>query len=173
MTQFLGHDLHVWAWYVGGMFTTLAVLLSIFQIYMHLRHYHDPEKQRLVVRILLMVPVYAIDSFVSLRFTSWAPYIAPVRNAYESYTLYSFLLLLQVYLGDEESIVQVLRRRRPQPHLAPFCWLAPVRLGRRFLELARRGTFQYVLLLPTCGVIAIVLRTFGVLGEGEIRLDRG
>ena len=130
MTEVLGHPLHVWAWWVGGLFMCLAVVLSTLQIFLHLRHYHEPTKQRLIIRILLMVPIYAIDSFVSLRWTSWAPYIQPVRNTYESYTLYSFLLLLQVYLGDEESVIAVLRQRRPQPHLFPFCFLRPVRLGR-------------------------------------------
>jgi hypothetical protein len=38
------------------------------QVAMHLEYYNRPKLQLRVVRILWMVPIYAVDSWLSLRF---------------------------------------------------------------------------------------------------------
>lgn len=50
-----------------------------------------------------MVPIYAIDSFVSLRFKNTAPYVDMLRDCYEGYALYLFLALMVGYLGDGDE----------------------------------------------------------------------
>lgn len=50
-----------------------------------------------------MVPIYAIDSFVSLRFKETALYVDMLRDCYEGYALYLFLALMVGYLGDGDE----------------------------------------------------------------------
>ena len=49
-----------------GAFSSLDAWLA--QVAMHLEYYNRPKLQLRVVRILWMVPIYAVDSWMSLRF---------------------------------------------------------------------------------------------------------
>jgi hypothetical protein len=46
----------------------------------HLVRYAQPELQRYVVRILFMVPIYGIESWLGLRFRTLAPYFETCRE---------------------------------------------------------------------------------------------
>ena len=61
---------------------------------MHLEYYNRPRLQIRVVRILCMVPIYAIDSWLSLRFKEARFYIDPVRECYEAFVIYNFFMYL-------------------------------------------------------------------------------
>lgn len=50
-----GSEKHVLAWFIGGMFMLIAVPMSFLDIVAHLLHYSQPDLQRYVVRVLLMV----------------------------------------------------------------------------------------------------------------------
>ena len=50
---------------VSGIASLGALLVSLYTIVGHLRRWTRPDLQRSIVRILLIVPVYAIASFVS------------------------------------------------------------------------------------------------------------
>jgi Organic solute transporter Ostalpha len=67
---------------------------SHLQIALHVKHYNAPELQRHVVRIICMVPIYALVSWLSLRFASARRWLSPLRECYESVVLYSFLQYL-------------------------------------------------------------------------------
>lgn len=56
------------------------------QIYKHLRFYNNPNEQRWIVRILFIVPIYAMDSWISLLFIDkegYYVYFNAVRDCYE------------------------------------------------------------------------------------------
>ena len=53
-----------------GFFTILATVFSLRDVRKHLTNYCDPERQRRIVRILLLVPIYAIDG-ESRTFETW------------------------------------------------------------------------------------------------------
>jgi hypothetical protein len=46
---------HVQAWFAAGVFVAVAVPLTLWDVAMHLRHWHKPELQKHIVRIMLMV----------------------------------------------------------------------------------------------------------------------
>lgn len=56
-----------------------------------------------IIGILWMVPIYAVDSFLSLRFKNVALYVDMLRDCYEGYALYLFLALMVGYLGDGDE----------------------------------------------------------------------
>jgi len=53
---------------LAGTFTLLAVLIALWHVTAHVRHWWNPRIQRRVLAILWMVPVYAITSWLSLVF---------------------------------------------------------------------------------------------------------
>eukprot|EP00960_Hanusia_phi_P050016 759935-Hanusia_phi.AAC.5 len=88
---------------------------------MHLRYMQIPLLQVPVIRILWMVPIYAVDSWLALRF-SWTDlrtlslYINVARECYEAFVVYNFLIFLARYVAitsnlprEESSIGNVAR----------------------------------------------------------------
>ena len=56
------------AWVIAGIFVALAVPVSIYEVAMQLEYFSRPKLQIRVIRILWMVPIYALDSWLALRF---------------------------------------------------------------------------------------------------------
>lgn len=64
----------------------VALFITCLQIYRHLRWYTNPQEQRWIVRILFIVPIYALYSWISLIFfnsESVYIYFFTVRDCYE------------------------------------------------------------------------------------------
>lgn len=77
------HDMHPHfiAWFVAGVFVLLAVPITFYEVAQHLEHYRAPRLQRHVIRILFMVPIYAVDWYVLPAFPkSPLPYV-PTQDA--------------------------------------------------------------------------------------------
>ena len=95
------YSIHYQAWLVAGIFVLLAVSVSVYEIAMNLEYYNCPRLQIRVVRILWMVPIYAVNSWLCLRFKDASFYIDPVRECYEAFVIYNFYMYLVTYLEDE------------------------------------------------------------------------
>eukprot|EP00578_Thalassiosira_sp_NH16_P013894 CAMPEP_0181124152 /NCGR_PEP_ID=MMETSP1071-20121207/26311_1 /TAXON_ID=35127 /ORGANISM="Thalassiosira sp., Strain NH16" /LENGTH=739 /DNA_ID=CAMNT_0023209403 /DNA_START=190 /DNA_END=2409 /DNA_ORIENTATION=- len=108
-----GTDPHLIAWFSAGAFVLLGFPISMCGIIMHLKNYYQPNVQCYVVRILWMVPIYSIESWLCLRFHTLAIYIETLRDCYESYVLYSFFQYLIEVLGGEEALVLMLKDKSP------------------------------------------------------------
>lgn len=70
----------------------------LLQIYRHLRWYTNPSEQRWIIRILFIVPIYGLHSWVSLLFftrESYHVYIFAVRDCYEGESYILLLLHIQ------------------------------------------------------------------------------
>ncbi|ELK29002.1 Transmembrane protein 184A [Myotis davidii] len=81
-------------------------------IYLHLRAYTVPSEQRYVIRLLLVVPVYSFDSWLSLLLLGSQQhyvYLDSLRDCYEAFVIYSFLSLCFQYLGGESAIMAEIR----------------------------------------------------------------
>lgn len=68
---------------------------------MHLEYYTRPKLQIRIIRILWMVPVYAINSWLALGFKDAQPVLDAVRECYEAFVVYNFFEFLMAYLQDE------------------------------------------------------------------------
>jgi len=71
-----------------------------------------PDCQKYVVRILWMVPLYSIQSWLSLRYHQFALYIDTLRDLYEAFVIQSFLYYLVEILGGEDVLSRTLREKR-------------------------------------------------------------
>jgi len=101
------------AWFSAGAFVLMGFPISMWAIVSHLANYNQPHVQVYIVRILWMVPLYSVGSWLAMRFRSYAIYIETVRDLYESYVLYSFLQFLIQVLGGEEALVLMLKDKSP------------------------------------------------------------
>lgn len=98
--------------------------ISMWGIVSHLANYNQPHVQVYVVRVLWMVPIYSIESWLAMRFHKQAIYIETLRDLYESYVLYSFLQFLIQVLGGEQALILMLKDKSPTRgvHMWGFQW---------------------------------------------------
>ncbi|XP_053781997.1 transmembrane protein 184A isoform X1 [Desmodus rotundus] len=97
---------------ISGVFVWTALALTCHQIYLHLRSYTVPNEQRFIIRLLLIVPVYTLNSWLSLLLLGAHQhyiYLDSVRDCYEAFVIYSFLSLCFQYLGGESAIMAEIR----------------------------------------------------------------
>ncbi|KAG6994070.1 N amino acid transport system protein [Physcia stellaris] len=83
---------------LAAAFTIAACLISGFAHVRQALHFSNPHEQTKILRIIALVPVFAIISFLSVAFPEAATYLEPWTDVYESVALASFFLLLVVYL---------------------------------------------------------------------------
>jgi len=144
--------LYQWAWLIAGIFALLSVIVAFRIMFLHLKHYKEPRLQRYMVRIVFMVPVYAIGSYLSLLMKENAFYFSLIRDCYEAYVLYMFFrMLIELANGEENLIVQL--ERVPQMRcFAPLC-CCHIKPGRIFLHRCKQMILQFVLWKPISGII--------------------
>jgi hypothetical protein len=120
-----------------------------------------------------MVPIYAVASFLSLRFYSRAVYFDAIRSCYEAFVIYSFYALLLSYLGpDHASQKEALQRKPDGRYPFPFqCIFYNPRSGG-FLKACTRGTLQYALIHPFTSLVAVILEASGKLCPDDLSSDR-
>ena len=166
MADLLGIAVHVWADYVAAIFALLACILCVIQIHHHLYYNHQPETRKYIIRILLMVIVYCIESWFGLYSPSFSLYLDTIRDTYEAMVIYSFYSLLIYSLGGYENVQHQLYLipMATFPHIFPFnlcCkqWsFAQGRIGyNSFLRHTTIGVLQYCFVQPLCAIITFVL----------------
>ncbi len=87
-------QLHHIGWLVAGICALLAFLVICWVVFNHLLSYASPAVQRPMVRILIMVPVYAIDSWLSLVFKDYAQYFDLARDWHDPPHLHMHMLVI-------------------------------------------------------------------------------
>lgn len=170
ITDEAGHGVAV---IVGGVFASLACILSYIQVKAHRAHWTHPPSQRLVVRILYMVPIYACSAWGSLTFLDLSSYIDFIRGVYEAFVIYTFMILLTKYLGGHSGVVEWMKYKTPQPWPSPLCFLKKVKPDSQYLYYLKYGALQYTILTPICSLAAVVLSTFDAYEDGVIAYDNG
>ncbi|ROT38646.1 DUF300-domain-containing protein [Sodiomyces alkalinus F11] len=160
---------------VAGVAALMATLLSMVSIFLQTKNYRKPLLQRYVVRILLMVPIYSVTSWTSMVSLTTAQFLAPIRDIYEAFTIYTFFQLLINYLGGERSLIIMTHGREPVSHLWPMNHVFPrvdISDPPTFLAV-KRGILQYAWLKPILGLAAFIMKATGTYQEGYIGLSSG
>ncbi len=79
----MGSDLYIAMYDTAIVCVILATLISIWLISNHLKHFNIPSIQSKIIGIVWMVPIYSVDSFLSLSFPKSALYLDMLRDCYE------------------------------------------------------------------------------------------
>ncbi|OKL58001.1 hypothetical protein UA08_06688 [Talaromyces atroroseus] len=154
---------------IAGVASLVATLLSI------VKNYRKPLLQRYVVRILLMIPIYAASSWTSIISLKAAMFLDPVRDIYEAFTIYTFFQLLINFVGGERSLIIMTHGRPPVQHMWPMnTFLAKVDISDPHTFLAiKRGILQYAWLKPILALASIIMKATDTYQEGYIGASSG
>ncbi len=143
---------------VALFFAFVAFVVSLHLLYRHMQHYNRPILQRQIVRIVLIVPVYAVCSALALSFEPYAVYINTVRDCYEAYCIHCFLVLMLDFPGGEAAVVEGIKHKDLMKHPVPFCYCPKIALGTEFIMNMKRTTLQFVVIKPVMALLAIIAR---------------
>lgn len=160
---------------LGGYCALFATILSIFQILEHLTCFSDPECQTKIVRILFMVPLYALISWFSILFPTAAEYLNLIRDAYEAYAIYAFFSLMIALMGGMDTLYRTLmvEAREPIPHIFPLCWLEPMKVSPKFVQNCRLALFQFMVVKPLVTFFILILTARNEMGTRLFDLKHG
>lgn len=165
-----------WLIATTGVFAFSAAITSSISIYMHVKNYRKPLLQRFVVRIQLLIPIYALACWFGLISHRLAMFFDPIRDVYEAFVIYQFLWLLTNFLGGERNVIVMMSGQPPREHLfPPFRRIFPkidVSDPHDFLAL-KRGVLQYAWLKPLFSLLTFFMKAVGIYKEGYISLTSG
>ncbi|CCL99783.1 uncharacterized protein FIBRA_01805 [Fibroporia radiculosa] len=170
------HDI---GWIITGCFTLLALIGSFWLINKHLLWYTNKVEQRYIVRILFMVPIYAVITFTSYLFWNHSIALLLIRDCYEAIVLTSFFYLILNYLShdplEQKDIFRKERLSRENDREArrqgrtPTRWVFPLQFirwkpedGLHFLQLMKWGVLQYCVVRPITTLAAVILNYIGL-----------
>ncbi|XP_056169981.1 protein LAZ1 isoform X2 [Syzygium oleosum] len=190
LITFLTYTAPTWTTVVAGAFVLVTLALSIYLLFEHLAAYKNPEEQKFLIGVILMVPCYAVESFVSLVNPSISVYCEILRDCYESFAMYCFGRYLVACLGGEERTVEFMERQgrtaAKDPLLEHYSehgivkhpfpmnyFMKPWKLGQWFYQIIKIGIVQYMIIKALSAVLAVILEAFGVYCDGEFEWGCG
>ncbi|TKY56022.1 LAZ1-like 1 [Spatholobus suberectus] len=174
----------------ASIFVLVALILSMYLVFEHLAAYNQPEEQKFLIGLILMVPVYALESFLSLLDSGAAFNSEVIRECYEAFALYCFERYLIACLGGEDKTIQFMENMSLMDSSIPLLkeayaygvvehpfplnlFLRDWYLGPDFYQSVKIGIVQYMILKMICALLAIILQSFGVYGEGKFEWKYG
>ncbi|CAK5281816.1 unnamed protein product, partial [Mycena citricolor] len=165
-------------WIVAALFTLAAMVTSFWLVNKHLSWYTNKREQRHIVRILFMVPIYAVISLASYIFWNNSTPLLLIRDCYESTVLTAFFYLLLNYLSpnieDQQAIFLKVGLSRAADAAAIARgeevkkWVFPLGFikakpadGLYFLQMMKWGVLQYCVMRPLTTLAAVLLNYLG------------
>nr|XP_013807014.1 PREDICTED: transmembrane protein 184C [Apteryx mantelli mantelli] len=170
--QKLEVGIHTKAWFIAGIFLLMTIPISLWGILQHLVHYTQPELQKPIIRILWMVPIYSLDSWIALKYPNIAIYVDTCRECYEAYVIYNFMVFLSNYLTNRyPNLVLIIEAKDQQRHLPPLCCCPSWAMGEVLLFRCKLGVLQYTVVRPFTTIIALICELVGVYDEGNFSFN--
>eukprot|EP01139_Manchomonas_bermudensis_P018892 Amastigsp_a676188_206.p2 type:complete len:371 gc:universal Amastigsp_a676188_206:102-1214(+) len=126
-----------------------AIVLSSLVIYKHLLYYSRPHLQRYLVRVILIVPVYALGSVLSLLYPQGELYFDSIRDCYEAFVIYVFVSLLLAYAGGEAACAAAIDvDPGTMRHPFPLSFLPEITTNSTFVRHCKQALIQFVVIKP-------------------------
>jgi Organic solute transporter Ostalpha len=109
-----------------------------------------------IIRILLMIPIYCLISFLSYLFFEYALYWQVIRDCYEAFAIASFFNLLCFYTApDLHQLKDHFRQVTPKNWVLPINWFQPCTGGKE------RGLFR----IPRSGLTWFNVRSLHLVTD--------
>lgn len=152
-------------------FSVMMTLHLTFQLLsQHLFYWKNPKEQKAIIIIILITPVYAIDSFVGLLdlrgSKQFFMLVNSAKECYEALAIAKFLALVYSYsnISLSNNIVPDEIKGREIHHSFPMTLFQPrkTHLNQRTLKLLKYWTWQFVIVRPVCSILTIMLQMLGM-----------
>lgn len=159
---------------LSATFGAIAVVIAFFLILRHATHYLKPYEQKHIIRILVMIPIYAVVSFLSYLYYKKAIYFEVLRDCYEAFAIASFFTLMCHYIAPNlHEQKEYFRNVEPKNWVWPITWmqkcsggedkgwLRKPRSGLTWFNVVWISIFQYCFIRPFFTVVAVIAQTQG------------
>lgn len=154
----------------SGFSALLSMHFTIQLLSQHLFYWKNPKEQKAIIMIIIMAPLYAIDSFVGLLdirgSKEFFMFLDSVKECYEAVAIAKFLALMYSYLNISisKNIVPDEIKGKEIHHSFPMTLFQPrtARLDHRTLKLLKHWTWQFVIIRPACSILMIMLQILGL-----------
>lgn len=174
-------NFHTLAQNVSFIFSAVAIVVSFFLMSRHAAHYSKPDEQKQIIRILLMVPIYATVSMLSIHYYTKHVYFEVLRDCYEAFAISSFFTLLCNYISPElHDQKDYFRAITPHNWVWPlnWCqkctggekrgWLRKPRSGLTWFNIIYISVFQYCFIRVFFTIVSVITEHFDVLCEDSL-----
>ncbi|KAF2875311.1 organic solute transporter Ostalpha-domain-containing protein [Massariosphaeria phaeospora] len=157
---------------LSATFGALAVAIAFFLVLRHATHYLKPYEQKHIIRILVMIPIYAVVSFLSYLYYHHAIYFELLRDCYEAFAIASFFTLMCHYIAPNlHEQKEYFRNVEPKNWVWPInwmqkCsggetkgWLRKPLSGLTWFNVVWISIFQYCFVRPFFTLVAVIAQT--------------
>ncbi|XP_072040979.1 transmembrane protein 184C-like [Amphiura filiformis] len=163
-------DFSILIWFLAGMATIFAVPISLWGILNHLLHFTQPALQRKILRILWMVPVYGIFSWLALTFPKARVFLDAVREIYQAYVVYNFITYLITFLTAEYDM-DTRMKEKPQVKSPPPCCCFKPGKNELVINRCKYGVLNYTVSRPILTIVAIICEFTGNYDDGSLSIS--
>lgn len=154
----------------SGLSVILTLHFTLQLLSQHTFYWKNPKEQKAILIIIMMAPVYAVNSFVGLLDIKGSkPFfmlLDSVKECYEALAIAKFLALMYSYLkiSMSNNIVPDEVKGREIHHSFPMTLFQPrkVHLNHQTLRLLKYWTWQFVVIRPVCSILMITLQILGI-----------
>ncbi|KAL2456821.1 Protein of unknown function (DUF300) [Abeliophyllum distichum] len=155
----------------GSGFCVMLSLHFTFQLLtQHTFYWKNPKEQKAILIIIMMAPVYAINSFVGLLdYRGSKPFfmlMESVKDCWEALVIAKFLALMYSYLNisTTKNIVPDEIKGREIHRSFPMTLFLPSKthLDIHTIRSLKYWTLQFVIIRPICSILMITLRILGI-----------
>ncbi|KAF2456494.1 organic solute transporter Ostalpha-domain-containing protein [Lineolata rhizophorae] len=152
---------HVLGLIISAVFGLSAVLIAGWLIFRHATHYSVPYEQKHIIRILFMIPIYAVVSLLSFLFYKHAIYFEVIRDCYEAFAIAAFFTLMCHYIAptlhDQKNFFRALE---------PHNWIWPLPWAQKCTGGKDKGWFRR----PASGLTWFNIIWIGIFSYCVIRV---
>ncbi|EFJ04796.1 hypothetical protein SELMODRAFT_163348 [Selaginella moellendorffii] len=160
---------------MAGGCAMLAMHFTFKLVSEHLFYWKNPKEQKAILIIVLMAPLYAIDSFFGLVQITGSEalftFLDAIKECYEALVIAKFLSLMYSYMGISMSnnVIPDEIKGRKIHNSFPMTLFLPheVPLNQHTLKLLKSWTWQFVIIRPVLSILMISLQLLGMY-EGPI-----
>ncbi|CAI9087582.1 OLC1v1021689C1 [Oldenlandia corymbosa var. corymbosa] len=154
----------------SGFCTLLSIHYTVQLVSQHLFYWKNPKEQKAILFIILMAPIYAIDSFVGLLdfqgSKAFFMFLDSIKECYEALAIAKFMALMYSYLNisiSQNRVPDEIKGREIH-HSFPMTLFQPhkTHLNHHTLKLLKYWTWQFVIIRPVCSLLMITLQLVGM-----------
>lgn len=93
--------------------------------------------------------------WLALVLPGYTIYLDSIRECYEAYVIYNFMVYLLEALCMEMDLHAVMREKPQINHFFPFCYMRNWDMGTEFVYKCKHGILQYAFFQPMITVISV------------------
>lgn len=158
----------------SAAFVLMTCLISLRLLIMHFNHWYSPSTQIYVVRIIWLLPLYSIESWLALYWRSYAIVFETLRESYEAYVIWNFFRFIVALMGEETHLLTILKSKSNRgTHSFPFNCIFKKWRGYEIIDKCRNGVLIYVVVRNITALITFILAHFDAYDEGVFKFDKG